>query len=135
MRAMRQKNQVELNLDTGAKGEALITAVQETETRAASPEIESRAAVGPSMEAIVERNNLRKALAQVKRNKGAAGIDGITIDDLAPYLKEHWPTIRAQLLDGSYRPQPVRRVEIPKASAASGCSASRRCSTASSSRR
>ena len=113
---MRQKNQVELNLDTGTKGEALSAAVQETEARAAKPDIESRAAVGPSMEAIVERDNLRKALAQVKRNKGASGVDGMTVDDLGPYLKEHWLTIRVQLLDGSYKPQPVRRVEIPKAS-------------------
>jgi RNA-directed DNA polymerase len=113
---MRQKNQVELNLDTGAKGEALSAAVQETEARAARAEIESPAAVGPSMEAIVERNNLKKALARVKANKGAAGIDGMTFENLAPYLKEHWPTIRAQLLEGTYKPQPVRRVEIPKAS-------------------
>jgi RNA-directed DNA polymerase len=113
---MRQKNQVKLNLDTGAKGEALRAAIQETEARAARADIESRAAVGPSMEAIVERNNLRKALARVKANKGAAGIDGMTCEDLAPYLKEHWPTIRAQLLEGTYEPQPVRRVEIPKAS-------------------
>src|SRR5262245_52412045 len=68
------------------------------------------------MEAVVERENLKKALAQVKRNKGASGIDGMTVNDLAPYLKEHWPTIRAQLLEGTYKPQPVRRVEIPKAS-------------------
>jgi RNA-directed DNA polymerase len=68
------------------------------------------------MEAVVERENLKKALAQVKRNKGAAGIDGMSVDDLPAYLKEHWPTIRAQLLDGTYKPQPVRRVEIPKAS-------------------
>ena len=113
---MRQKNQVELNLGTGATGEARSAAAEETEARAARTDVESRAAVGPSMEAIVERNNLRKALARVKANKGAAGIDGMTVEDLAPYLKEHWPTIRAQLLDGSYKPQPVRRVEIPKAS-------------------
>jgi RNA-directed DNA polymerase len=113
---MRQKNQVELNLGTGTTGEAPRTAAQETEARAARTDIESRAAVGPSMEAVVERNNLRKALARVKANKGAAGIDGMTFEDLAPYLKEHWPTIRAQLLDGTYKPQPVRRVEIPKAS-------------------
>src|ERR1700681_949737 len=113
---MRQKNQVELNLGTGATGEARSAAAQETETRAARTDIERRAAVGPSMEAIVERNNLRKALARVKANKGAAGIDGMTFEDLAPYLKEHWPAIRAQLLDGTYKPQPVRRVEIPKAS-------------------
>jgi RNA-directed DNA polymerase len=66
------------------------------------------------MEAIVARDNLKKALAQVKRNKGAPGIDGMTVAELTPYLKEHWPAIRAQLLDGTYRPQPVRRVEIPK---------------------
>src|ERR1700724_3279244 len=112
---MRQKNQVELNLGTGATGEAPRAAAQETEARAASAGIESRAAVGPSMEAIVERNNLKKALARVKSNKGAPGIDGMTFEDLAPYLKDHWPTIRAQLLAGSYEPQPVRRVEIPKA--------------------
>src|SRR6266571_2456199 len=113
---MRQKNQVKLNLGTGATGEAQRAAAQETEARAARTDIESRAAAGPSMEAIVERNNLRKALAHVKRNKGAAGIDGMSLDALAPYLKEHWPAIRAQLLEGTYKPQPVRRVEIPKAS-------------------
>jgi RNA-directed DNA polymerase len=113
---MRQKNQVELNLGTGTKGEALSTAVQETEARAARTDIESRAVlVGPSMEAIVERANLKKALAQVKRNKGAPGIDGMRVGDLAAYLKAHWPTIRAELLDGTYKPQSVRRVEIPKA--------------------
>jgi len=68
------------------------------------------------MEAVVERENLKKALAQVKRNKGAAGIDGMSVDDLPAYLKEYWPTIRVQLLAGTYKPQPVRRVEIPKAS-------------------
>jgi RNA-directed DNA polymerase len=52
----------------------------------------------------------------VKRNKGAAGIDGMSVDELAAYLKKHWPMIRAQLLEGTYKPQPVRRVEIPKAS-------------------
>ena len=68
------------------------------------------------MEAIVEGENLKQALAQVKRNKGAAGIDGMSVDELAAYLKKHWPMIRAQLLEGTYKPQPVRRVEIPKAS-------------------
>jgi len=72
--------------------------------------------MGPSMEAVVERENLKKALAQVKRNKGAPGIDGMTVEALDPYLKEHWLTLRAQLLEGTYKPQPVQRVEIPKAS-------------------
>jgi RNA-directed DNA polymerase len=113
---MRQKNQWELNLGTEATGEARSVAAQASEARAARVDIESQAAgVGPSMAAVVERDNLRKALAQVKRNKGAAGIDRMSFEALGPYLKEHWPTIRAQLLDGSYKPQPVRRVEIPKA--------------------
>src|SRR2546425_8288720 len=113
---MRQQKQVELNLGTGATGEARSASAQGTEARAARTDIESRAAAGPSMEAIVERNNLRKALARVKANKGAAGIDGMTFEDLAPYLKEHWPAIRAQLLDGTYKPQPVRRGGGTKAS-------------------
>src|SRR5207302_1584618 len=103
-------------LGTGAEGEARSAAAQEPEARTAKACLERPAVAGPSMEAIVERENLKKALAQVKRNKGAAGIDGMTVGDLPAYLKERWPTIRAQLLDGTYKPQPVRRVEIPKAS-------------------
>jgi RNA-directed DNA polymerase len=113
---MRQKNQVELNLGTGAEGEARSAAAREPEACTAKACLERPAVAGPSMEAVVERENLKTALAQVKRNKGAAGLDGMSVDDLSAYLKEHWPTIRAQLLDGTYKPQPVRRVEIPKAS-------------------
>ena len=113
---MRQNNQIELNLGTGAKGEAPNAAAQETEARTAEACLERPAVSGPSMEAVVERENLKKALAQVKRNKGAPGTDGMTVEALGPYLKEHWLTIRAQLLEGTYKPQPVRRVEIPKAS-------------------
>jgi RNA-directed DNA polymerase len=113
---MRQKNQVELNLGTEARGEAPSVAAEETEARAAPACLERPAAAGPSMEAVIERENLKKALAQVKRNKGAAGIDRMSVDALPAYLKQHWPTIRAQLLDGTYQPKPVRRVEIPKAS-------------------
>ena len=113
---MRQKNQVELNSDIVAKGEAQSVAVRETEASAAKASLERPAVAGPSIGAVVERENLKKALAQVKRNKGAPGIDGMTVEDLGPYLKDNWLTIRAQLLEGTYRPQPVRRVEIPKAS-------------------
>src|SRR5215211_1376348 len=113
---MRQNDQLELNLGTGAKGEALTVAAQEAEARAAKACPERPAVSGPSMEAMVERENLKQALAQVKRNKGAAGVDGMRVGDLPAHLKEHWPTILAQLLEGTYKPQPVRRVEIPKAS-------------------
>jgi RNA-directed DNA polymerase len=113
---MRQKNQIELNLGTGAEGEARSAAARESEARTAKACLERPAVAGPSMEVVVERENLKTALAQVKRNKGAAGVDGMTVGELSAYLKERWPTIRAQLLDGTYKPQPVRRVEIPKAS-------------------
>jgi RNA-directed DNA polymerase len=55
-----------------------------------------------------------QAYKRVKSNKGSAGIDGMTVGELPGYLKEHWPAIREQLLAGTYRPQPVKRVEIPK---------------------
>src|SRR6266487_1615301 len=113
---MRQKDQSELNLGTGAEGEAQSAAARELEARTAEACLERPAVEGPSMEAVVERENLKKALARVKRNKGTAGVDGMSVDDLPAYLKEHWSAIRAQLLDGTYKPQPVRRVEIPKAS-------------------
>lgn len=67
-----------------------------------------------TMEAICERNNLKRALKRVEANKGAPGIDGMEVDDLGKYLKEHWLEIKGQLMAGTYRPHPVRRVEIPK---------------------
>ena len=66
------------------------------------------------MEEIVERENLKEALRRVKANKGGPGVDGITFGQLDDHLKQHWPAIREQLLNGTYRPQPVKRVEIPK---------------------
>ena len=66
------------------------------------------------MEEVCERENLKEALRQVKANKGSAGVDGMTVGEIADYLKQHWPTIREQLLKGTYEPRPVRRVEIAK---------------------
>ncbi len=63
---------------------------------------------------ILERNNLVRALKQVRRNKGASGIDGMSVNELPDFLKQHWPQIRQQLIEGTYRPKPVMRVEIPK---------------------
>jgi RNA-directed DNA polymerase len=113
---MRQKTELEITSRIGTTGEARRSGAGGTEARAAEACLERPAAAEPSMEAVVERENLKKALAQVKRNKGAAGVDGMSVDDLPAYLKGHWPAIRAQLVAGSYTPQPVRRVEIPKAS-------------------
>jgi RNA-directed DNA polymerase len=100
-----------------AEGETPSPLAGGAEVLSAAPAPENPAApVGPMMERIVARDNLKKALAQVRRNKGAPGVDGMTVDDLAAHLKDHWPEIRAQLLSGTYKPQPVRRVDIPKAS-------------------
>ena len=63
---------------------------------------------------VLERANLQRALKQVRQNKGAPGIDGMTVDELPDYLRHHWLEIRAQLEAGHYRPQPVKRVEIRK---------------------
>jgi RNA-directed DNA polymerase len=112
---MQQKTQQELDLGRGATGEARSTPSRGAEACAARTSLEGPAVAGPSMEAVVERENLKKALARVKRNKGTAGIDGMSVEELPAYLKEHWPTIRAQLLEGTYKAQAVRRVEIPKA--------------------
>jgi RNA-directed DNA polymerase len=66
------------------------------------------------MEEVLERDNLRKALRRVKSNKGSPGIDGMSVWQLPGYLKEHWQEVHDQLLRGTYKPQPVKRVEIAK---------------------
>ena len=66
------------------------------------------------MDAVVERENMVEALLRVERNKGAAGVDEMPVDGLRPFLKEHWPRIKEELLSGSYRPLAVREVMIPK---------------------
>ena len=66
------------------------------------------------MEAVVEAPNLRRALVRVKSNKGSAGIDKMTVEELPAYLTRNWEQIKKQLLAGRYKPSPVRRVEIPK---------------------
>jgi RNA-directed DNA polymerase len=66
------------------------------------------------MEEVCRRANLEEALRRVQTNKGSPGVDGMTVEDLGTYLRQHWLTIREQLLSGTYRPQPVKRVEIPK---------------------
>jgi len=66
------------------------------------------------MERVLERGNLFRALQRVQRNKGGAGIDGMTVDDLPAFLKLHWKSIKEQLINGSYQPKAVKRVLIPK---------------------
>jgi RNA-directed DNA polymerase len=66
------------------------------------------------LEQALERGNMFQALARVEHNGGSPGVDGMTVEELGGYLKEAWPAIRQSLLDGDYRPRPVRRVSIPK---------------------
>ena len=80
----------------------------------AKPATENPAEEERLMEEVCDRKNLEIAWRRVRGNKGSPGVDGMTIDETLEYLREHWPTIRSQLLDGTYQPQPVRRVEIPK---------------------
>jgi RNA-directed DNA polymerase len=63
---------------------------------------------------VFSRENLTAALERVKQNQGAPGVDGMTVEELPEHLKKHWPSIRTKLETGTYRPSPVKRVEIPK---------------------
>jgi len=87
---------------------------EKTESLVATSGSESPARTDRLMEEVCKRENLKEAFRQVKGNKGSAGVDGITVNQLTDYLKQHWPVIREQLLSGTYEPKPVRRVEIPK---------------------
>jgi len=66
------------------------------------------------MEEVLRRENLMRAHTRVVQNGGAPGVDGMTVNDLMPYCREHWARIREELLQATYAPQPVRRVDIPK---------------------
>lgn len=66
------------------------------------------------MEAVVERENMKRADQRVVRNRGAAGVDEMLVEQMGPYLKEHWERIKKELLEDRYQPQPVRGVEIEK---------------------
>ena len=112
----RPNKQLRLAFAGGGEGEARPPRVKEVETDTAASGTEGPVeAVRGEMEAICDSENLKRAYRQVVGNKGSAGVDGMTVDELRDYLKAHWPEIREQLLSGTYRPQPVRRVEIPKA--------------------
>ena len=110
----RQNIQMELDFSSQPAGEAREAGREVTESHLAMNEPESPASTNRLMEEVCERENLMEALRRVKANKGSAGVDGMTVGELTDYLKQHWPTIREQLLSGTYEPKPVRRVEIPK---------------------
>lgn len=109
-----QKHQLELAFMAEGRDEIFRSARGGTEPLMAKCNAESPAETDGLMEEILNPENLREALKRVKANKGSAGVDRMTVDELTDYLREHWPEIREQLLSGTYEPQPVLRVEIPK---------------------
>src|SRR6202163_1228788 len=110
----RQKNQLELAFTEEGRSEAPKIPPEGTESRTAKCETERPARHEQLMEEVCERDNCWQAYKRVKANKGSSGIDGMKVGDLSGYLKQHWPSIREQLLCGTYQPQPVLRVEIDK---------------------
>lgn len=112
--AKRQKNQLELAFVEGMKSEALSPSSEGTEAPVAKGSAERRAPDEQWMERVCQREHMWQALKRVKGNGGSPDVNGMTVDDLTDYLKQHWLGIREQLLSGTYQPQPVRRVEIPQ---------------------
>jgi len=92
-------------LSSAKPGDETVTGDRKGDTPVEVPQV---------MEQVLERKNMLRALHQVIRNKGGPGVDGMRVDQLSGHLKEHWPQIKAELLSGKYKPQPVKRVEIPK---------------------
>jgi RNA-directed DNA polymerase len=111
----RQKKQLVLPLyEDHVKSEALKHPRQGVEPLLAETVTENSAKLDHLMEEVCNPTNLKEALHQVKSKKGSPGVDGMTVGQMIPYLLEHWEEIRTQLLSGTYVPQPVRRVWIPK---------------------
>jgi RNA-directed DNA polymerase len=117
MSGQRQKNwsgQEVLAFPAGDRSDAPNTAERGTETLMAKRKTESLAGTERLMEEVCELENCKQALQRVKANKGSPGVDGMTIDELPDYLKQHELEIGEQLRNGTYQPQPVLRVEIEK---------------------
>src|SRR6266704_973258 len=110
----RLNTQLRLDFSSVPTGEARQAGREDIESLPVANEPERPANTSRIVEEVCERANLKEALRQVRDNKGSAGIDRMTVDQLGDYLKQHWPVIREQLLNGTYEPKPVRRVEIPK---------------------
>jgi RNA-directed DNA polymerase len=110
---MWQKNQVDLASMAAARGETPNPAHRGTKAISAEAQPESPVET-ELMEEVCSRENLFKALHRVKANGGAPGVDGMTVQELPDFLRQHWPRLKEELLKGIYQPQPVRRVGIPK---------------------
>lgn len=114
MSSKRQKTQLLLAFAAESRDEFPMAVEGGTELPVTKRDAQSPTQTESLMEEVCRRDNLWQALKRVQANKGAPGVDGMTVRKLPKYLKRHWPKIREQLLAGTYRPQPVKRVEIPK---------------------
>ena len=117
MSGKRQKNQPEqgkLAFPVESRSDAPKAAEEGTETLVAKRQTESLAGTERLMEEVCELENCKQALQRVKANKGSPGVDRMTVEELPEYLKQHGLEIGEQLRNGTYQPQPVRRVEIEK---------------------
>jgi RNA-directed DNA polymerase len=102
----------QLGFELGEAGAARTDPVEVSEPSSASGR--AGALAEGLMEAVVAADNMRQALKRVRANKGSSGVDGMRVGELAGYLQEAWPRLQQELLEGRYKPQPVKRVEIPK---------------------
>ena len=110
----QQNIQMELDFSSALTGEAREAGREGTESTGAMNGTENPVSTNRLMEEVCERENLKAALQRVKANQGSPGVDGMTVIGIKDYLKQHGPAIREQLLNGTYEPKPVLRVEIDK---------------------
>ena len=108
---MRQKSR-QLELPWEGRGEAPSVLRSDESPRAVQGT--ERPGADDLLVKALARQNMKAALRRVKKNRGSPGVDGMTVNELLPYLWEHWEELKSSLLDGSYRPSPVKRQEIPK---------------------
>src|SRR5437762_11801259 len=123
MSGKRQKIQYSLALEPVAQGETPVSGYQGTEPFVAKPTSESPASAEQLMEEVCERENLAGVWKRVRRNQGSPGVDGMTIDDAKDHLREHWPSIRSQLLEGTYQRSRSSGSKYPSRTAGSESSA------------
>ncbi len=128
MSEKRQKNQPQLAFMMEGRDESPRAIVGRTEAPMAESKAESPAEAERLMEEALDPENLREALKRVKANKGSAGIDRMTVEQVSDYLKKHWPEIRGQVLSGTHEPQPVCRVYHHPSDA--DCAHDRQCARA-----
>src|SRR5258708_11178831 len=110
----QQNIQIELDFSSAVTGEAREAGREGRESSGVTNGAESPARTNRLMEEVCERENLKAALWKVKANQGSPGVDGMTVVGIKDYLKQHWPAIREQLLNGTYEPKPVRRGGTPQ---------------------